>query len=94
MRDKPKNDEAAPREHAIAVPLPKAPAILGISRSGLYRAAALGEIVLMKHGRATLVDMASARAYLLRLPTFKPKAGAEGGPSHELGFLQRPRRGR
>ena len=55
-------------EFALTVPLSRAPAITGISRSGLYRAAAAGEITFIKLGKTTLVDMASVRAFLERLP--------------------------
>jgi hypothetical protein len=40
----------------------------GISRSGIYREAAAGRIRLVKHGAATLVDIASLRAFMARLP--------------------------
>jgi hypothetical protein len=40
----------------------------GISRSGIYREAAAGHIRLVKHGAATLVDIASVRAFMTRLP--------------------------
>jgi predicted DNA-binding transcriptional regulator AlpA len=52
----------------VTVPLPQAPTILGLSRSAIYRAAAEGKIVLRKLGRTTLVDMASARAFIDSLP--------------------------
>jgi hypothetical protein len=60
----------------VAVPLTKASAIYGLSRSSIYRAAAAGEIILLKIGRNTLVDAASARAYLGRLPRLTPKSAA------------------
>jgi hypothetical protein len=46
----------------------EASSISGLSRSGIYREAANGRIVLLKHGRTTLVDMASLRAFLAGLP--------------------------
>jgi hypothetical protein len=52
----------------ITVPLARAPAETGLSRSAIYRAAAEGKIVLKKLGRTTLVDMASARAFIDSLP--------------------------
>jgi hypothetical protein len=58
---------------AETVPLPKAPAVFGISRSAIYRGAAAGDIILLKLGRSTLVDAASVRAYLERLPRLHPK---------------------
>jgi excisionase family DNA binding protein len=51
-----------------AVPLPKAPAIFGLSRSHLYRLAAAGEIRFLKVGSRTLVDAASVRTFLQGLP--------------------------
>jgi hypothetical protein len=58
-------------DQAIAVPLTRAPLVIGISRSGIYRAARDGHIRLLKHGRTTLVDLASARAFLASLPAAK-----------------------
>jgi predicted DNA-binding transcriptional regulator AlpA len=52
----------------VTVPLPQAPAVLGLSRSAIYRAAAQGKITLRKLGRTTLVDVASARAFIESLP--------------------------
>ncbi len=50
------------------VPLPRAPSIFGLSRSGLYRLAAEGRIRMVKVGARTLVDAASVRAFLTTLP--------------------------
>ncbi|WP_284946027.1 hypothetical protein [Acidisoma cladoniae] len=61
---------------AMVVPLPQAPAVFGLSRSAIYRAAAVGEITLMKMGRSTLVDAASVRRYLANLPRLHPKQAA------------------
>jgi hypothetical protein len=52
----------------LALPIPQAVAVTGLSRSALYRLAGEGRIVLLKHGRTTLVEMASARAVLAGLP--------------------------
>ncbi len=60
----------------LTCPLPRAPAHTGLSRSAIYRAAAAGEIKLIKLGRTTLVDLASVRAYLDRLPRLTPKSTA------------------
>ncbi|MDO9502153.1 helix-turn-helix domain-containing protein [Falsiroseomonas sp.] len=59
------NPTSSPPE---AVPLPKAHAIFGLSRSTLYRLAAAEKIRLFKVGRATLVDAASVRAFLAAAP--------------------------
>jgi hypothetical protein len=53
---------------AITAPIRRACAISGLSRSSLYRAAAAGRIRLLKHGRSSLVDMASLRAFIAGLP--------------------------
>ena len=58
----------------LAVPLPQAPTVTGLSRSTIYREAARGNIRLLKAGRSTLVDMASVRAFLASLPTASIRA--------------------
>ena len=52
----------------IAVRLPEATRISGFSRSELYRRAARGEIVFLKCGASTLVDVGSLRAAVASLP--------------------------
>ncbi|WP_431270270.1 helix-turn-helix domain-containing protein [Dankookia sp. P2] len=52
----------------IALPISKFLEQVNVSRSTAYRLAAAGEIVLLKIGRRTLVDMASVRAFLARAP--------------------------
>ncbi len=52
----------------LAQRIAEASSASGLSRSGIYRAAAEGRIVLLKHGRTTLVEMASLRAFLAGLP--------------------------
>ena len=52
----------------LAAPMQRATALSGLSRSGIYRAAAEGKIKLLKFGRTTLVDMASVRDFLAALP--------------------------
>ena len=49
------------------VPLPRAPAVFGLSRSHLYRLAAEGRIRMVKAGARTLVDAASVRGFLASL---------------------------
>lgn len=56
----------------LVVPLTQAPLYFGLSRSALYRAAAHGHISLKKLGRSTLVDVASVRAWLAKLPVLVP----------------------
>ncbi len=53
------------------VPLPRAPGMFGLSRSGLYRLAADGKIKMVKIGSRTLVDAASVRAFLATLPALE-----------------------
>ena len=55
------------------VPLPRAPGIFGLSRSGLYRLAADGHIRMVKIASRTLVDAASVRAFLATLPEVQPR---------------------
>jgi excisionase family DNA binding protein len=50
------------------VPLPRAPALFGLSRSALYRLAADGRVRMVKMGARTLVDAESVRAFLATLP--------------------------
>ena len=50
------------------MPMFKAPKMVGVSRSTLYRAAAAGQIRLLKNGRSTLVDTASVLAWLAGMP--------------------------
>jgi hypothetical protein len=58
---------AAPIE-PLGVRIPDAVAISGVSRSGLYRAAARGEVIFLKHGDRIIVDYASLKAMHARLP--------------------------
>ncbi|MFB9970753.1 helix-turn-helix domain-containing protein [Pseudoroseomonas cervicalis] len=55
------------------VPLPRAPGIFGLSRSGLYRLAADGHIRMVKIASRTLVDASSVRAFLATLPEVQPR---------------------
>ena len=56
-----------------AVPLARAPAVFGLSRSSLYRLAGAGQIRLLKIGSRTLVDAASVRRFLAELPQLEPR---------------------
>lgn len=64
----PAHDPEATALQPLALPLGKAVAVTGLSRSAIYRAAGEGRITLLKAGRSTLVCMASARAFLAGLP--------------------------
>jgi hypothetical protein len=59
------------------VPLPRAPAVFGLSRSHLYRLAGEGRIRLVKVASRTLVDAASVRNFLATLP--EARIGAARG---------------
>ena len=52
----------------FTLPIRQVPTICGLSIPSLYREASKGNIVLLKYGRTTLVDMASLREFLARLP--------------------------
>lgn len=58
----------------LAVRLPEATLISGFSRSELYRRAARGEIVFLKCGSSTLVEMRSLCAAVASLPRAVIKA--------------------
>jgi hypothetical protein len=61
----------------IAVRLPEASRVSGLSRSELYRRAGRGEIVFLKCGTTTLVTMESLRATVASLPraVIRPQVG-------------------
>ena len=63
---------------AEMVPLPRAPAIFGLSRSNLYRLAAAGSIRMVKIGARTLVDAGSVRQFLATLPEVQPRHDPRG----------------
>lgn len=52
----------------VTVTVPEAIRLSGLSRSGLYRLAASGDLALVKSGSRSLVRMDSLRAYLTKLP--------------------------
>ena len=70
MRNDAPNPEVAAR---VATPLSRGAEIYGLSRSTIYREWQKGNLVLIKCGRATLIDDASARAFLAGLPRLKPR---------------------
>jgi hypothetical protein len=61
-------ETAGPSLDLLAVRLPEATRISGLSRSEIYRRAGRGEIILLKCGKSTLVEMTSLRATLAALP--------------------------
>jgi hypothetical protein len=60
----------------LALPLARAVAWSGLSRSTIYRMAAQGRVRLMKCGRSTLVDAASLRAVVAALPPAAVRSGS------------------
>jgi hypothetical protein len=52
----------------LAVRLPEATHLSGFSRSELYRRAARGEIIFLKCGTTTLVELESLRVAVASLP--------------------------
>jgi hypothetical protein len=60
--------DAAAGIEPLTVTMNEAVRRTGISRTGLYRLATSGSVVFLKHGGRTLVDYASLRAAIARLP--------------------------
>jgi excisionase family DNA binding protein len=60
--------DAQQAAHAALAPIPDAYAYAGIGRSTLYTLVAAGELRLVKVGTRSLIDMASMRALIGRLP--------------------------
>ena len=58
------------------MPLPDAQRTFGPSRATWYRAAAAGQVRMVKLGRATFLETASVLNFLDNLPTITPKAAA------------------
>jgi hypothetical protein len=59
----------------IAVRIPDAVCLSGLSRSEIYRRAGRGEIILLKCGSSTLVEFASLQATVQSLPRAVIKGG-------------------
>jgi hypothetical protein len=66
------------RTDPLAVPIPEAVRLSGISRSELYRRLATGQVLAVKSGTRTLILMDSLRAHLTSLPpaTFRTSKAA------------------
>jgi hypothetical protein len=66
------HDEARTQLYAslepLAVRMPEAERISGLSRSEIYRRAGRREILILKCGRSSLVDVASLKAVMASLP--------------------------
>ena len=67
----------SPRTDPLAVPIPEAVRLSGISRSELYRRLAAGQVHAVKSGSRTLILMDSLRAHIASLPaaTFRAPKG-------------------
>lgn len=59
----------------IAVPIPKASEISGMSRSAIYRELGAGNLRAVKQGARTLVLVDSIRGYPTRLPEARFRKG-------------------
>jgi len=59
---------------SIAVTIPKAVELSGLSRSAIYEALKSKALIAKKAGRRTLIPVAELKAYLASLPTYQ--AGA------------------
>lgn len=53
------------------IPLPRVPAVLGLSRSTTYREVAAGRLTMVKVGASSFITGASAEAYVAALPAAK-----------------------
>lgn len=63
------------------IPLPKAPALLGLSRSSIYRAVQQGQLSMKKVGRSSFITAASALVFLDGLPDAKLVGDGKGDRS-------------
>lgn len=63
--------QLAGQAELLALRLPDATLVSGLSRSSLYRYAAAGRLILRKSGSATLVDAASLRELISDLPVLE-----------------------
>lgn len=60
--------------HPIAVTIPEAVKLSGMSRSALYEALKRQDITARKAGRRTLISFADLEAYLASLPQYQTGA--------------------
>ena len=58
----------------IAVTIPEAVRLSGLSRTGIYDALKRHDITARKSGRRTLISFADLQAYLTSLPAYQPGA--------------------
>lgn len=58
----------------IAVTIPDAVRVSGMSRTSIYEALKRGDLTARKAGRRTLISFADLQAYLASLPTYQTGA--------------------
>jgi hypothetical protein len=68
----------------IAVRIPEAIRLSGLSRSEIYRRAGRGEIILLKCGRTTLVQFRSLRRLITSLPRASIRPAMRSSCNHLL----------
>jgi excisionase family DNA binding protein len=61
-------------QNPIAVTIPDAVKMSGLSRTSIYEALKRGDITARKAGRRTLISFADLEAYLASLPTYQTGA--------------------
>lgn len=59
------------KPNPIAVTIPDAIRVSGISRTALYEALKRGDLTARKAGRRTLISFADLQAYLASLPEYR-----------------------
>ncbi len=55
----------------LALSIPDAVKVSGMSRSSIYEAMKRGELAALKAGRRTLIPVAALEAYLASLPSYE-----------------------
>lgn len=58
----------------LAITIPEAVKLSGMSRTAIYEALKRGDLVARKAGRRTLISFTDLETYLVGLPTFSGKA--------------------
>lgn len=61
-------------QQRIAVTIPDAVKVTGMSRTSIYEALKRGDITARKAGRRTLISFADLEAYLANLPAYRTGA--------------------
>lgn len=58
-------------QHPIAVTIPDAVKVSGMSRTSIYEALKRGDLTARKAGRRTLISFADLQTYLASLPEYR-----------------------